>query len=151
MKKDNINKLYGASVQATGYIDTDSVQTSSRVSTNPYVLHHTTANDHASATSVVFSTPVGYIPINTDLEHLNDLKYIRDIYNNLRDNLKDALNEIDSLREDLAEERKDRKAAENDRETDSAIISSVYAHFSDSMNMDPEEFQNIVDYCREWI
>lgn len=131
-----VNKLYGDSVQITA---------------DPEVLNHTKTDDHASATSVVFSTPVGYIPINTDLDHLNDLKYIRDICNKLRDNLKDALNEIDSLREELDEARKDLKAAENDRETDSAIISSVYAHFSDGMNMDSEEFQNIVDYCREWI
>ena len=113
------------------------------------VLHVTKST--ASATAVVFSTPVGYIPINTDLDHLNDLKYIRDIYNNLRDSLKDALNEIDSMREDLAEEHKERVALECNSDTYEAIIDGVHAHFSDSMNMDSEEFQNIVDYCREWI
>lgn len=149
--KQLLNTLYGDNAQTLGYIDTDNVQTVSRFSVNPDVPGHTKTDDHASATAVVFSTPVGYIPINTDLQNLNEVKYIRDLYYNLREHLKDALNEIDSLRKDLAEERKDRKAAENDRDTNSAIIASVYDHFSDSMNMDSEEFQNIVDYCREWI
>ena len=105
----------------------------------------------ASMTAVIFNTPVGNIAVETDLNGLNDIKYIRGIYNELRDRLKDALNEIDSLREDLAEERKDRKAAENESDTYSAIVSCVYGHFNDSMNLDSEEFQNIVDYCREWI
>ena len=100
---------------------------------------------------VNFGTPEGDIPIMVDTDNVEGLKYIHKIYNELRDYLKDALNEIDALNEELDNECADRKNAENERDTDSAIIAFISAHYNKNEFMDYEEFRNIVEFCREWI
>lgn len=100
---------------------------------------------------VNFDTPDGDLPIMIDTDIREDLDYIHTIYNELRDYLKDALKEIDSLNEELDEECQARKDFENERDTNDAIISAIYAHYSANEYMDYQDFLNIIEFCREWI